>query len=482
MKTWNENIFRKNDIRGIYKKDFDLPFIRALAFAFVRFYKQESLLQKKRKKLRVAVGHDCRLSSPEIARHLTKSLRSAGAEVYFLGMTPSPLCFFASHFVKNITASIMVTASHNPPDFNGFKMILHKESLCDKKILQLKKLLRENKLTPAPSPGRLIRRNMDSSYISLLRKKLKYPPGRPLKSIAIDCGNGVSGPLAQKVFQALKWPLKIHWLYAQPDGRFPHHPPDPSVEKNLQPLQKIIKEKGCDFGAAFDGDGDRLVILRKNGVPLHGDELMSLFISDILRRQEKHPLSSKKKKFSVVADVKCADWFFDFLTARQIPFIMGPSGHSLIRQKTRKKKALFGGEVSGHFFFLDDYFPIDDGIYGLLRFIQICATAKKGPEKLLPSPRGQESPEIRRPFSHRHQAQKQLKNLKLFFKEKKSAQCSFVDGVRVRFPKKAWALARLSNTQNEWTFRFGGKTKKEREKIQKQFYRLLKIPPSKEKK
>ncbi|MDE0119454.1 MAG: phosphomannomutase/phosphoglucomutase [Bdellovibrionales bacterium] len=501
MIKWNEKIFRKNDIRGIYKKDFDLGFVKVLAFSLIELYVQG---QKKRKFSPpapvIAVGYDCRLSSPEITQHLIDSLILAGSEVRFLGMAPSPVCLFASYYFKDIKASIMVTASHNPPSFNGFKIVLNKESVCDKKILKLKKIMQALASLPTipnqyKKRGEVIPFDIKPAYISFYQKKsslftktlLAPPASLPIKSIAIDCGNGASGPIAQKVFNTLKLPIKIHWLYTKPDGRFPHHHPDPSLEENLKDLQKTIKEKNCEFGAALDGDGDRLVIIENKGNILHGDELMSIFISDILYRTDTDAQTKTgilKKPVSIVADVKCADWFFYFLRKKNIRSIMWKSGHSLIRQKTIKEKALFGGELSGHFFFLDDFFPIDDGLYSLLRLIHICLSRKKSLNELMIKTNSTETKEIRLPIENRSLAQKHIESLKKYYNqpEKKSKGVfSFIDGVRVSFSDQAWGLARLSNTQNEWTLRFGGKNKVTLQKIQNDFYRLLHIFPCQEK-
>ena len=470
---WNEAIFRKNDIRGIYKKDFDLSFVKKLALSFIHFYNQENFLSRgKTNKQRpiISVGHDCRLSSPEIARYLTHSLMEGGAEVRFLGMLTSPACFFSSHFFKDIKASIMVTASHNPPEFNGFKIILNKKNICDERLLTLKKIIKENLSLEISHKGMMTNFDVEASYIDFHKKKIKKPKKKNSLSIAIDCGNGASGPLAQKIFQSIGLPIQIHWLYTKPDGRFPHHPPDPSEEKNLKKLQKTIKEKQCDFGAAFDGDGDRLFIVGKEGKIFHGDELMSIFIPDILK---KNPAAKEKP---IVTDVKCADWFFDFLRQQKVRNIVWKSGHSLIRQKTLEEKALFGGELSGHFFFCDENYPIDDGLYALLRLIRIYFEAgNKSLEEMIPKERKSiETNEIRVPTNNLVEAKKKLEILRNHYRNTQ-ASCHFIDGVRVSFPKQAWGLARLSNTQSEWTFRFGGSHQKNIKDLQKHFYQLLKI-------
>ena len=606
---WNRAIFRKNDIRGIYKKDFDLEFVKILARGFVHFCEgegvitrasikratardfltrpaQKNLSQQKLnrlKKLKIALGHDSRLSSPEIAKELARSLTLAGADVVFLGLAPSPLCFFTSYFAKDIPAVIVVTASHNPPAFNGFKMMLNGQSICDQKILHLQTICRAlhkgtglpahgrgrallsvkhassrlAKIKPRPEleipsyKGKLQKVNIESAYISCLSflqsgNPKNRPLGLPKKykpfnragvlkgkfaqnpriKIAVDCGNGSMGPLAQKVFMKLNPQVKVYWLYARPDGRFPHHPPDPSTTKNLKALQKTVRQKKCHFGVAFDGDGDRLRVVGKTGKILAGDELMSIFISDILHIKLFSPTdpsnapsndsfngpsnASPKKNLParIVTDVKCADWFFDFLRGtfpasqaypparsnsacpgstppssaqnflkspprQELKIIMWRSGHSLIRQKTLKEKALFGGELSGHFFFPKCYFPIDDGLYSLLRLLHICFKTGHAPEELTCKKQSFETEEIRRPIADPARAQQKLNRLKKFYKAQPHAQCSFIDGVRVSFKGRAWGVARFSNTQSEWTFRFGGKTKSDAQKLQKKFYQLL---------
>ena len=525
--TWNPHIFRKNDIRGIYKKDFDLDFVPTLAEGFVRFCQQNQP-----KTLVVAVGYDARLSSPEIAFCLKEALKKAGADVCFLELVPSPLCFFASHFVKEISASIMVTASHNPPCFNGFKMVFQKETICDKKILKLQSFIQKGHFSTQRTEGKERSFDMESAYISFIKQRflpfykegfkgfstlnqdeknkshdldLAHHSNKRSISIVVDCGNGASGPLAQKVYKALAdkedqvsvtseeisqgvrlgtqsivvkggFLVRVHWLYAQPDGRFPHHHPDPSLEGNLQDLKQAVQKSQSSFGVAFDGDGDRLVVVGRHGQTLQGDELMSIFIADILK--EDNSCATPEEKTSVpvvVVDVKCGDWFLDFLREKSVKTVLWKSGHSLIRQKTIAKKAVFGGELSGHFFFCDEGYPIDDGLYGLLRLIEISLRTGEGPEKLVAFKNTVETAENRYPIKDTVLAQEKLEKLKLFYKKEPKADVVLIDGVRVSFPKRAWGLARFSNTQREWTFRFGGENQEELNKIQADFYRILGI-------
>ena len=464
--NYNPKIFRKNDIRGLYKTDFDLEFVQNLAQAFIIY--SQNKIDCEHSKLKIALGHDCRLSSPEIAGCMVEALASHGVQVCFLGMVSSPLCFFASHFFSDIQASIMVTASHNPAEYNGFKFQLNKESISDQELLVIRDIC-ENKMVvqkekQIEKKSLIIQHSAETNYTNILKEKFSIiMSNQGIKKIAVDCGNGASGPLVRKVCESLNLP--IHYLYDEPDGHFPNHHPDPSLEKNLKDLKKVVVEENCDFGAAFDGDGDRLVIVDKRGRILHGDELMAIFIADMVERSA---LST------VVADVKCADWFFDFLEKLKIRTIMWKSGHALIRQKTLQEKVGFGGEVSGHFFFQDDFFPIDDGLYTLLRLIKVIVSSGRSLEQLVPKRDSVDTYEIRVPVEDKDQTMKKLQSIRVYYGNQSFARCSFIDGIRVSL-EKAWGLVRFSNTQSEMTLRFGGKTKSDLQDIQRTFYELLDI-------
>ena len=460
---WQSFIFRKNDIRGIYKKDFDLSFVRNLARAFVIYSRGAS-----QNRLKIVLAHDSRLTSPEIARAMQEEFKQLNTPVTFLGLASSPLCFFTSHFFKDITAGIMVTASHNPKNFNGFKFQLDQKSIFGEELLKIKTLLLKNKKNYANSvrqndkPPRL-ENFAKTAYVEYLTKKFsKSLKNCPLK-LALDFAGGAVGPTAVEVFKKLK--ISAHFLYKNPDGNFSGHPPDPSEPKNLQILQKTVIKNHYDFGAGFDGDGDRLVIIEKTGRILHGDELMAVLIKHLLPR-------SSQKKQKVVVDVKCSDWFFGFLkNFSNVQTVISPSGHSLIRQNTLKEQALFGGELSGHFFFRDDFFCIDDGLYTLFRLMSILAKEKKSLEDLLPQRETLETYELRRPVKDINSFNKRLKNLKKYYAGS-SAQVLDIDGVRVS-QKGAWGLARLSGTQNEATMRFGAETKEQLKALQQEFYKIL---------
>ena len=470
---WNDSIFKKNDIRGIYKKDFDLDFVKNLGFSFVNFIHQK---EKTSQSLTIALGHDPRLSSPEIAEAFAHGLKLAGEKVLFLGMVPTPVCFSISSFLPEVSASVMITASHNPKSYNGFKFLLNNQNICAEQLLELKRTFQQNFCPPQTRTlGSLQKFNAKKHYIQFLKKEFITLKDKQTPICVIDCGNGASGPVAKEIFKALNLPAQ--WLFSTPNGKFPHHHPDPSINQNLKSLQEKVLKTKSSLGAAFDGDGDRLVIVTSSGKILHGDELLFIFLSSFLKSTCQSPsLQDRHKKPSFVVDIKCADWFFNFLKNQSCKVHISPSGHSLVRQKTIKTQSLFGGEFSGHFFFCDRNFPFDDGIYCLLRLIEIISNTEKSIEELLPKNTELQTYEIRIPIDNIALAKKRLYRLKSYYTKQASIECSLVDGVRVSFPGKGWGLARLSNTQNEFTFRFGGKTENALKNIQQSFYHLLKIP------
>ena len=464
MKKWNPYIFRKNDIRGIFKKDFDLDFAYYLGMAFAK----HAALQKQNQM--VAIGHDSRLSSPSITKAVIAGLKANHTKVRIMGLVPTPLCFAASHFLPNTEASIMVTASHNPSDFNGFKLSIRKKNIHSKELLKIKKLVLKLQLKTAKKPNFLTQAKLDTDtthfYTQMMQKKFSHLQKKWKHKIIIDCGNGAAGPIAEAVFKALN--LKVKFLYAKPDGHFPAHHPDPSLEENLQDLKQAVIKNKAKLGIALDGDGDRLVVLSPKAKVLYGDELMALFVS----KQKAKPTPY------VVADVKCAPWFFDFVQAQNKKPIMWKSGHSLIRQQTFKKNACFGGEFSGHYFFCDDNYFLDDGIYSSLRLIQIlCECKHSNIDKLLKqtlTQPGVHTQEIRIPIKKREA--KYLQSIKNYYSKKSKVRLNQTDGVRVYFPNGTWGLVRFSNTQNILTCRFGGPNQAAVKKIQAKFRQLIFCP------
>ena len=453
---FSPSIFRANDIRGVWQKDFDLSFTKDLAFALAALAKQ-----KKIKSPKFLIGYDARLSSPAISQSLARSLKDQGCQVSAIGLAPSPLCYFLTHHHK-LTACVVVTASHNPSEFNGFKILFHKKHKILKPIPFLKKVLSQTKGRKKvfKKSGRFAPLDKEKAYINSLKKELKIKP----ISFVVDTGNGALGPLAEKLFKNLG--LKVKILYKKPDGKFPHHHPDPTLEKNLKDLKREIKKGGFEFGCAFDGDGDRLVLVNSKGKSLLGDELAFLLLKSL--KPNTKPL--------VLADVKCSDWFFQKAKKQGVRIKMTKSGHGLIRAEMEKTKALLALEFSGHIFFNDrKNRGFDDALYACLRWIEFFYSQKKSLEELLPQTSSAKTGEIRLNMPER-EVKKKLLKVKSYLNEKRESFKS-LDGVRLS-RKESWCLFRSSKTQPALTMRFEARTKKELKSLKKEFSQALdcKIP------
>lgn len=449
------DIFRANDIRGHYPKDFDLSFTKDLAKALCCLSLQRGIIQPA-----FLVGRDARLSSLEISRALLHELRGQGACVFSIGLVPSPLCYFLLNHYE-LPAIVVVTASHNPPEDNGFKILFHKKHKLFEPIKELKQLVFKppSPVDPQPVKGLNLFMDKSASYIASLKKE--FPRLRPRFSFALDTGNGALGPLAKEVFSALGLKPKI--LFCKPNGRFPHHHPDPSVEKNLKSLKTFMKTKGLSLGMGFDGDGDRLVLVGPKGRTLAGDELGALFLKPLAkaaRQQNKRPF--------LLADVKCSDWFFRKARLEGFKVKMAQSGHGRIRAEIEKTKAFFALELSGHIFFNDR--PgrgFDDALYASLRVLEILqGLSPKDIDDCLPRASGQQSPEIRQILPSKKL--EQTLDLVRSYLTKKQEAFNNTDGVRIS-RKHSWALIRVSQTQSVLSMRFGADTQKELDQIKKEF-------------
>ena len=452
---FSNSIFRANDIRGVWQKDFDLSFTKDLAFALAQLAKQKRI-----KTTHFLIGYDARLSSPSLSKSLAQNLKNQGCQVSAIGLAPSPLCYFLTHHYS-LTACVVVTASHNPSEFNGFKILFHKKHKLLKPIPLLKKIIQKYPAKKVyKQRGRFIPLDKKKPYIDSLKKELKLKPA----SLVVDTGNGALGPLAKKVFSSLGLKAKI--LFEKPDGRFPHHHPDPTVEKNLNFLKKEIKKGNFDFGFAFDGDGDRLVLVNSKAQSLLGDELAFLLLKCLPQR----------KKALVLADVKCSDWFFQIARKQGIQIKMTKSGHGLIRAEMEKTKALLALEFSGHIFFNDrKNRGFDDALYACLRWIEFFYSQKKSLENLLPQTSSAKTGEIRLNMPEK-EVKKKLLKIKAYLKTQKESWKS-VDGIRLS-RKDSWCLFRSSKTQPALTMRFEAPTQKQLETLKREFSKIMscKIP------
>ena len=443
---FSPSIFRANDIRGLWKKDFDLQFVKDLSQSLALLIKN-----KKIKNPKILVGYDARTSSPIIYKTLTKELKNLGINTCGIGLAPSPLCYFLlSHF--KFTACIVITASHNPKNFNGFKIVFHKRFKILDSIFELKKLIGKKRKIVSNKKGKSLKISKDEAYIQSLKKEFQLKD----LSLIIDTGNGALGPLAKKVFKALG--LKVKILFEKPDGSFPNHHPDPTIEENLKDIKKELKTNKYDMGLAFDGDGDRLVLLTKNGRALLGDELAFLLLKT-LKKKKNPPL--------VLADVKCGDWFFKMAKKEGKKVKMIKSGHSLVRSEVEKRNPDLAIEFSGHIFFNDKKGRgFDDPLYAALRLFKFYLSQGKSLEELLPQILSEKTGEIRIP-KKRKDALEALEKIKAQLRRKKEKFC-LIDGLRLS-RNEAWCLFRLSTTQSVLSMRFEAKNKKELKALKEEF-------------
>ena len=425
-------IFRQYDIRGVWGKDFTVEAVRSIAAAYAVYLKDEM----KKDSLTVTIGHDARTSSPEIDTALTDVLTHSGVNVINLGMCPTPLQYFSLHTLQ-CDGGVMITGSHNPPEFNGLKLSVGKETLFGDKIQDILKLIQSGRKTTGTGKARP--HDIVTDYIAYQTDKFKQ--GFKGLKVVIDAGNGVGGMVGGPILKALG--ADVTELFCDPDGRFPNHHPDPVVAENLRFLIAKVKETGAHVGIGYDGDADRIGVVDEDGGVIWGDSLMIVFSRDILKTN---------KGARVIGEVKCSQTLYDDVAAHGGEPIMWMTGHSLIKKKMKDSGALLAGEMSGHIFFADRYFGFDDAIYASLRLLEIMRGEGEpySVKRLLADvPKLYSTPEIR--FDTPDEVKFQIvERVKAAFK---GYDVNEIDGVRVKFPD-GWGLIRASNTQPALVMRF----------------------------
>ncbi|MEN2985117.1 MAG: phosphomannomutase/phosphoglucomutase [Thermodesulfovibrionaceae bacterium] len=450
--TTEDKIFREYDIRGVFGKELNEEIAYQIGKAFV------SLAMKKLGKQPniFSIGMDARISSPILKEYLIKGILDSGIDIVDLGVCPTPLQYF-SLFTLPVDGGIMVTGSHNPPEFNGFKLSVGKETISGSDIRELKEIINKKSFKISDKRGVPHKHDIVSDYINFMVNKFSTFEGI---KVVVDSGNGTAGLVAPKILRSLG--AEVVELYSEPDGRFPNHHPDPVVLENLKDLIKTVISEKAHLGVGFDGDADRIGVVDEDGQIVWGDRLMIIFARDIL---------SKNKGAKIIGEVKCSKVMYEEIEkVGGIP-IMWKTGHSLIKKKMKEEDALLAGEMSGHIFFRDDYFGYDDAIYAALRLIDIVKKAGKpySIKKLLEGVKNMIStPEIRVKCPDEMKF-KVVEELKDFFR---GYECDYTDGVRVNF-KKGWALVRASNTEPSLVLRFEAETDEDLEEIEYFIHRGL---------
>lgn len=435
-----DNIFREYDIRGVVGKEFDAAFAERLGFEYGRLVCEnfapggEALPAGG---LRVAVGCDCRLSSPELSQALMKGIRDGGVGVIDTGMGPTPQVYFMV-FSQKLAGGIQVTGSHNPGDQNGFKIMVGTHTLSGPDIQDLKRRVQGTKAAVAEQ-GSLEKIDARELYTKELIARSKSEMGKRKVKVVVDGGNGVGGLVGPRLLRELG--CEVIEIFTDPDGRFPNHHPDPTVVENLRDLQKRVIAENADAGIAWDGDADRIGVVDEQGNPIFGDMLLLIYGRHLLKTVQKP---------KIIGDVKCSELLFTDLEKRGAQAIMSKTGHSLIKAKLKEVHADLAGEMSGHIFFANRYFGFDDAIHSSARFVEIVSQTDAPVSSFLADlPKVVTTPEIRVDCPEKVKFQVAEK-AKLAFPEFKTNP---LDGVRVAF-EHGWGLVRASNTQPVLVMRF----------------------------
>ena len=437
MSFINPYIFREYDIRGNVVEDFPEHIVIKLGKAFGTFVNRAGGRE-------VALSGDIRLTTPELINQFKIGILSTGVDVINLGILPTPVNYF-SMFHLGVSSAVQITGSHNPPEFNGFKLSMNKKPVFGSDIQNLYEMI--NKMDFDEGEGTEARYKIIEIYNDMIRSKINIE--KPMR-VVMDCGNAAAAINAPELFKSLGIELKE--LYCEPDGTFPNHHPDPTVENNLIDLIDLMKSGNYDVGLAFDGDADRLGVVDEKGHVLWADELMSIFLPDIIKNGE-----------DILFDVKCSQALEDMINHYGGNPIMWKTGHSLIKQKMTEVGCKFGGEMSGHIFFADDYYGYDDAIYVAARLLELLSKTNKSLSELRSIiPVYHSTPEMRLEAKDDEEKFKITKKAIEYFT--KNYDCITVDGVRILFGD-GWGLVRSSNTQPVIACRFEANSIDRRDEI-----------------
>ncbi len=422
------HVFREYDIRGIAGRDINEAFAYRLGKAFASMLPEDGRP--------VSVGRDVRLSGEGLQQAAVRGLTDAGRDVIDIGITPTPLAYFSVYALQT-AGSLQVTASHNPGEYNGFKMMIGRNSLHGADIRRLMRRMHKN-IADADVRGRLRRHDISAEYLDFVARDC--PLSRPLK-VVVDAGNGPSGIIAAPLYRRLG--CEVTELYCEPDGHFPNHHPDPSVADNLSDLSARVVETRADLGIAFDGDGDRIGVVDEHGDIIWGDMLLLLLSRHLLQH---HPGAT------IISEVKASQLLYDGIREAGGSPLMWRTGHSPIKARMKETGALLAGEMSGHMFFADRFFGFDDGAYAGARVMQVLADAQAPLSTLLSDvPPLHSTPEIRIPCPDEEKFE--LVEAAREYFDAKGYPMIDIDGIRISFPG-GWGLLRASNTQAALVLRF----------------------------
>ena len=436
-------IFKAYDIRGIIDKSLTPDVARAIGHALGSEARARNLKS-------IAVGRDGRLSGPALASALAEGICAAGVNVIDIGCVPTPLTYFAAYHL-NADGCVSVTGSHNPPDYNGFKMVLGGQTLFGELIQDLRKRIETGDLTHGT--GTVRQAEVIDAYLDRVVGDIKL--ARPMK-IVIDCGNGVAGAVAPQLFRRLG--CEVTELFCEVDGNFPNHHPDPSKPENLQDVIRALRETDAELGLAFDGDGDRLGVVTKDGQIIHPDRQLMLFAADVL---------SRVPGGQIIYDVKCTRNLAGWIRQHGGEPLMWNTGHALVKAKLKETGAPLAGEMSGHVFFKERWYGFDDGLYTGARLLEILSARADANAALTELPDALSTPELNLKMAEGEPFEL-VRRLKESARFDGADEVITIDGVRVEYPD-GFGLARPSNTTPVVVLRFEADSQAAIERIQAAF-------------
>ncbi|MBN8231124.1 phosphomannomutase/phosphoglucomutase [Corallococcus macrosporus] len=439
----NAHIFREYDIRGLVDKDLTIEVVELLGLGLGTMIRRKGGTS-------IVVGRDCRESSTRFRDALAKGLTATGLDVYDVGVVPTPLTYFAANTLP-VDGLAMITGSHNPKEFNGFKIGAGKTTFHGPEIKELRRLIEAKDFATSSKPGKVTPYDIITPYNHFIRQTVKV--GRKGMKIVIDAGNGTGGAIAVPLFESMGFDVVP--LFCEMDADFPNHHPDPTVVENLQDLIKKVKEVKAEVGIAYDGDSDRIGVIDNEGNVLWGDQLMVLFSRYVLK---------ESPGAAIIGEVKCSYTMYDDIAKHGGRPIMWKAGHSLIKSKMKEEHAELAGEMSGHIFFKHRYFGFDDAVYASARLLEILTHEKQSMSQLLSDvPKTFASPELR--FDTTEEKKFAMVKRATEILRDAGHKVVDVDGVRVTFPD-GWGLIRASNTQPILVLRYEASTEARVKEIQ----------------
>jgi len=449
-------VFKKYDIRGIIDQELFIDDIYRITQAIAIYFKQQNPTLTT-----LIVGMDGRIHSPEIKKQVCTSLQDLGINVIFIGTCPTPVFYYANQ-ILDAAGGIMITASHNPKEYNGLKLVLNKINVFDQAIVTIKELFFSNQnFSCTQEPGSYQEQDVISPYINFLETQFLALKNNPITAV-IDCANGATATVVPELIRHMGW-KNITLINSTVDGNFPAHEANPTIDENIKELQESIKNRADCVGIGFDGDGDRMVAVTEAGIPIRGDECYTLI---------GQALAQEHGPFSMVVDIKCANALLGSLRALGITCYFAPCGIGFVRQEMRKRNALFGGELSCHFCFNDRYFGYDDGIYAMMRIFELIITKSTTLHARYEQlPTRYFSPELRISCAQEHKWDI-IASIKNQISSYPDSTLITVDGVRLETPKGC-ATLRASNTEPLLSLRIEGTNQENLDTLMQEFYTLL---------